>query len=377
MTEEKSVGILGIEYQLPCNKMDESEVAFEIGWDINKIKIGLGMHEVGVVGYKEDVVSLALSAVENLLVKYNVNVKDVGKIEVGSECHFDGAKSIKTYLLQLFKDNDSISGCDSINACYGGTNALLNCLAWMESSFCKHKYAIVVCTDISMYDDKPIIPTSGAGAVAMLVGRDPVYKVLPHTLFTYSSNEKDFLKHKSRFFPYVEGKESIEVYKKTFKKVFDGLVDDFSHNIFAYIAFHAPYPKLVSKICNEYNIPQEKVEDSLLAARHNGNTYTASLYFSLISLISSKKIKVNDVVCLFSFGSGCVGSIFCIQKVKEGCEIDDFKERLDARKSITFEKYKDILDNMSKYVIKDVEDENIKGYAIAKEENYFRTYEKY
>jgi len=84
----------------------------------------------------------------------------------------------------------------------------------------------------------------------------------------------------------------------------------------------------------------------LLAARHNGNTYTASLYFSLISLISSKKIKVNDVVCLFSFGSGCVGSIFCIQKVKEGCEIDDFKERLDARKSITFEKYKDILDNM-------------------------------
>jgi len=32
---------------------------------------------------------------------------------------------------------------------------------------------------------------------------------------------------------------------------------------------------------------------------------------------------------------------------------------------------------MSKYVIKDVEDENIKGYAIAKEENYFRTYEKY
>ncbi|WUR04174.1 hydroxymethylglutaryl-coA synthase [Vairimorpha necatrix] len=375
MTEQISVGIVGIEYQLPCYKIDEAEIAPKIGWELNKIKIGLGMHEFGVVGHKEDVVSLALSAVDNLLVKYNVDPKDVGKIEVGTESHFDSAKSIKTYLLQLFNDNVSIAGCDTTNACYGGTNALLNCLAWMESSFCKHKYAIVVCTDISMYDSKPAVPTSGAGAVAMLIGRDPVYKVLPKTLFTYSTNEKDFLKHKSRYFPYIEGKESVEVYKKAFSNVYNEFISEFSPDYFNYMAFHSPFPKMVVKVCNEFNIPLEKVEDSLLASRHNGNTYTASLYFSLISLIASNKVKMNDVVCLFSFGSGCVGSIYCIQKVKEGCEIEDLRERLDSRKLINYEKYEEILENMQNYAIKD-EEEDIKGYSIVKEENYFRTYIK-
>lgn len=375
MTQDSSVGIIGIEYQLPHYKVDEADVATNIGWEVDKIKIGLGMHEIGVVGYTEDVVSLALSAVKRLLTKYNVDPKDVGKIEVGTESHFDSAKSIKTYLLDLFKDNDSISGCDTTNACYGGTNALLNCLSWMESSFCRHKYCIVVCTDISMYDEKPATPTSGAGAVAMLIGRDPVYKILPDTLFSYSSNEKDFLKHKSKYFPYIDGRKSIDVYKKAFSTVYNQLTSKFSQDFFKFMIFHSPYPKLIAKICSEFDISTDKYDDSLLTSRYNGNTYTASLYFSFISMIFSKKIKLNDVVCLYSFGSGCVSSIFCLQKVREGCEIDDLKERLNARKLISYSTYEDIVRNMSKYKLGDVK-EVIDGYSIEKEENYFRTYKK-
>lgn len=375
MTKDSSVGIIGIEYQLPYYKIDESDIAKSIDWEVDKIKIGLNMQEIGVVGYTEDVVSLALSAVERLITRYNIDTKDVGKIEVGTESHFDSAKSIKTYLLDLFQDNQSISGCDTINACYGGTNALLNCLSWMESSFCKHKYGIVVCTDISMYDEKPATPTSGAGAVAMLIGRDPVYRILPDTLFSYSSNEKDFLKHKSKYFPYIDGKKSIDVYKKAFSCVYNQLTSNFSEDYFKFILFHSPFPKLVTKICKEFNINSEKYEDSLLASRYNGNTYTASLYFSFISLIYSKKIKVDDIICLYSFGSGCVASIFCLQKVKEGCEIDDLKERLNARINIDFSTYEDIIRCMSSYNLKEVK-EDIDGYSIVKEKNFFRTYKK-
>ena len=39
--------------------------------------------------------------------------------------------------MQLFEasGNYDVEGIDSTNACYGGTAALLNSIAWMESSY--------------------------------------------------------------------------------------------------------------------------------------------------------------------------------------------------------------------------------------------------
>jgi len=37
--------------------------------------------------------------------KYNVNPKNVGNLEVGTETFLDKAKSTKTVLMQLFKGN--------------------------------------------------------------------------------------------------------------------------------------------------------------------------------------------------------------------------------------------------------------------------------
>ena len=48
--------------------------------------------------------------------------------------------------MQLFEkhDNFDIEGVDTKNACYGGTNAVLNSLAWVESSAWDGRYAIAV-----------------------------------------------------------------------------------------------------------------------------------------------------------------------------------------------------------------------------------------
>ncbi|EQB60224.1 hydroxymethylglutaryl- synthase [Vairimorpha apis BRL 01] len=373
MSNINNIGIIGIEYQLPLYKLDESDIAKNIGWEVDKIKIGLDMQEIGAPGYSEDVVSLALSALYKLIIKFKIDTKDIGKIEVGTESSFDNAKSIKTYLLQLFSENKNISGCDSINACYGGTNAVLNTIAWMESSFCKSKYAIVICTDISVYNDGPAIPTSGAGAVAILIGKNPVYKILPETLFHYSSNEGDFLKPKSQFFPYIEGKKSVEIYKQAFQNNYENFISKFGKDFYDYIVFHSPYPKLITKICNEYEISSEKFKYSLLVSRYNGNTYTASVYFSLISLIYNKQVKVDEKICLFSFGSGCVSSIFILQKMRDGCEIDDLEKRLEKRIKIDFKTYKDIIKNMEMYNVT-LKKENVDGYYISGENSFFRTY---
>jgi hydroxymethylglutaryl-CoA synthase len=46
--------------------------------------------------------------------------------------------------MQLFPYNRSLIGADSTNACYGGTAALLNSLAWVESSQWDGRLAPVV-----------------------------------------------------------------------------------------------------------------------------------------------------------------------------------------------------------------------------------------
>jgi hydroxymethylglutaryl-CoA synthase len=88
----------------------------------------------------------------SLLRKYNISPAQIGRLEVGTETVVDKSKSVKTVLMQLFGDNTNVEGIDTINACYGGTQALLNAINWVESSAWDGRYALVVCGDIAVYE---------------------------------------------------------------------------------------------------------------------------------------------------------------------------------------------------------------------------------
>lgn len=106
--------------------------------------------------------------------KYNIDPKSIGRMEVGTETIIDKSKSVKTALMQLFAEsgNTDIEGVDTTNACYGGTSALFNSLSWIESSYWDGRYALVVCGDIAVYSAGAARPTGGCGAVALLIGKD-------------------------------------------------------------------------------------------------------------------------------------------------------------------------------------------------------------
>merc|ERR1719353_1988172 len=53
----------------------------------------------------EDAISMALTAVQRLLEQTKIDPNDIGRLEVGTESNVDMAKSIKTYLMQLFPTN--------------------------------------------------------------------------------------------------------------------------------------------------------------------------------------------------------------------------------------------------------------------------------
>lgn len=64
-------------------------------------------------------------------------------------------------------------GVDCVQACYGGTAAVQNAVNWVESRGWDGRYAVVVMSDVSVYPAGPARPTSGAGAVALLIGAHP------------------------------------------------------------------------------------------------------------------------------------------------------------------------------------------------------------
>ncbi|WKA07088.1 hypothetical protein VitviT2T_024953 [Vitis vinifera] len=168
----KNVGILAMEIYFPRTCVQQEALEAHDGASKGKYTIGLGQDCTAFCTEVEDVISMSLTAVASLLEKYEIDPKQIGRLEVGSETVIDKSKSIKTFLMQIFEEsgNTDIEGVDSTNACYGGTAALFNCINWVESSSWDGRHGLVVCTDNAVYAEGPARPTGGAAAIAMLVG---------------------------------------------------------------------------------------------------------------------------------------------------------------------------------------------------------------
>lgn len=375
----ENVGILALEVYFPSQYVDQNDLEKYDGVSAGKYTIGLGQEKMGFCTDREDINSFCLTAIHKLLDRNDINLKDIGRLEVGTETIIDKSKSVKTVLMQLFEKEGvtDIEGIDTTNACYGGTAALFNAINWIESSSWDGRLAIVVCGDIAVYAEGSARPTGGAGSIAMLIGPNAPLVIDRGLRATYMKHAYDFYKPDlSSEYPTVDGKLSIQCYlsaldncyklykEKTFKKF--GVQVKLSD--FDAVLFHSPYCKLVQKSLarldlNDFVIsPKEnrsllypgletfeniklensyfdrdvekafvthsksffdqKTKPSLLLASQVGNMYTPSLYGGLVSLLLSKSVDelAGNKVVLFSYGSGLASSMFSITITKDSGE---------------------------------------------------------
>jgi hydroxymethylglutaryl-CoA synthase len=296
----------------------------------------------------------------------------VGRLEVGTETLVDKSKSTKTVLMQLFEGNSNIEGATVVNACYGGTAALLNAFTWVESEGWDGRYAIVVAADIAAYARGGARPTSGCGAVAVLVGRDAPLVFDPKERATHAAHVWDFFKPDHTVeYPTVDGQLSQVCYYQALEDVYERFCerlaqnnsgDHFDADSHDYFVFHAPYNKLVQKsfgrlflldarqraakgretpgfeeadrehltkpIEETYTDKalegilkkvsgssyKEKMTDSNMASKLVGNTYTASVFLGLASLVDrvggSGELTPGKSIVVFSYGSGALATMY-------------------------------------------------------------------
>ncbi|PWN28370.1 hydroxy methylglutaryl-CoA synthase [Jaminaea rosea] len=268
-TRPQNVGIKAMEIYFPKRCISQDALEDFDGAPKGKYTIGFGQKYMATCDDREDINSFLLTVTQNLIEKYNVDPKSIGRLDVGTETIIDKSKSVKTVLMELFKasGNSDIEGLDSKNACYGSTAALFNAINWVESSSWDGRDAIVTAGDIAIYAEGSARPVGGAGAVAFLIGPDAPIAFEPiHG--THMANNWDFYKPDlNSEYPTVDGPETIQTYLGALDRAYDAYrakaakagklagangvngtaapgakVDDFDYTI-----FHSPYGKLVQK----------------------------------------------------------------------------------------------------------------------------------
>lgn len=187
--QEIPVGISGMAAYVPPYRVDLADWCRWYGADWGKTQrvIGSGFR---MRGPDRSVYTLAATAVLRLLEQYRIDPERVSYLALGTESSTDnsaGAVIVRGMIDEVLRKRGEAllsRHCEVPefkHACLGGIYALKGAarsLAFAEPRDC----AIVVCADVAEYElGTSGEPTQGAGAVAMLVEREPTIATLDLT----------------------------------------------------------------------------------------------------------------------------------------------------------------------------------------------------
>jgi len=134
--------------------------------------MGRGQESITYVSEDEDTVSMAMSSLFRLIKLCELTFTEIGRLEVGTESAVDRGKSTKSFLMSYFEadHHHSVEGVDTVNACYGGTNAFFGTTNWIQGQGWNGRFGIVVCSDPAVHPDPAYISGIGASSICLIAG---------------------------------------------------------------------------------------------------------------------------------------------------------------------------------------------------------------
>jgi hydroxymethylglutaryl-CoA synthase len=358
---------------------------------VSKLKYGVGVLKMAITDSHEDVATLGAMAARKLLEDQGIDLNDVGHIFLGSETAIDQSKSTASYILGMLEDyfgkkNPKVGCVDYKFACAGATYALESAVNLFKAEATTKPYILVIASDIAKYElCSPGEYTQGAGAVAMLISKNPrLVEIDPLPMSTVTKNERDFFRPNWTPFPVVDGKYSLDVYCETVAEAFDDYRESFCHyykkseeeflSSVDHLLFHLPFPRMAKYAASRILFPlmekevyereldkpnrgelkalikdfsksdkfkemlKSKIGPSLELSKDVGNIYTGSLFLGLVSLIETSLKDGNNLenqkVIFSSYGSGASAKVFSGQFTsnwKDSAKVlNNFKELEDV-----------------------------------------------
>lgn len=358
------IGIDRMAFATTNDYLDLVEVAKERGVDPNKFTIGIGQDLQAVVPPTQDIVTLGATAAKKLLTPELE--KNISTVIVATESGIDNSKASAIYIKHLLGLSDFTRTVEMKEACYSATAAIQ--FAKGVVALNPQETVLVIAADIARYGlNTPGEVTQGAGAVAMLISRNPHILTLEDTTVAYSKDIMDFWRPLYATEALVDGKYSTNVYIEFFLQTFTRYQQLTGRELadFAALTFHMPFTKMGKKglegLLKDRNdeVAQRlrtQLTASQLFSRQVGNLYTGSLYLSLMSLLQNSDLRAGSRIGLFSYGSGAEGE-FYTGILEDGYEhyMNNIQEELKHRHQVSVAEYEKLFSSQLGMNDRDIE----------------------
>jgi hydroxymethylglutaryl-CoA synthase len=347
-------GIDKISFYTSSYYLDLKTLAAKRNIAVAKFYDDLGQKKMGICAPDEDIVTLAANAATKILAETDVNA--IEHLLFATESSFDCSKSAGTYLHELLQLNPRCRVIELKQACYGATAGLQLAIALLRQN--PEKKVLLIATDVAHYElNSPGESSQGAGAVAMLLTADPRILAINPESGIYTKNAMDFWRPNYRTCAFVDGRLSCDLYLTLLEKTWQQYtaISNRKFTDHAYFCYHISVPKLVEKAHKRLiKINNQKasvleaelyknLDYSLIYSREIGNCYTASLYLGIISLLENLPQNAsNQLLGLYSYGSGCIGEYFSGQIATHYQTMlypSYHQALLSARKELSFDEY--------------------------------------
>jgi hydroxymethylglutaryl-CoA synthase len=346
------IGIDALSFYCPRYYLDLRVLAEARGVDANKYIKGLGQERMAVAPPDEDIVTMAASAGLPLVEE---DADAIDTVLFATESGIDQSKAAAIYAHNLLSLPSNCRAAELKQACYSATIGLRMAAGLVAAR--PERKILVLAADIARYGlGARGEPTQGAGAVAMLVSANPRLLALDDACGCVTQDVMDFWRPNYMDTALVDGHYSTKVYLETLLKGWEQYRVDggYAFDELSSFCYHLPFTRMAVKahhlLAREYgpaaldsDTLDAGIADSLTYNRVTGNTYSASLYEGLCSLLDHRAAELEDrPVGLFSYGSGCVAEFFS-GTVQGGCSTRvrsrEHNALLDNRVALSIEEY--------------------------------------
>ena len=312
-----AIGIDLISFYTPSFFLKLEELAMHRKIPAEKYTVGIGQEEMSILPPDEDVVTMGANAAHQLVKK--IDKSKIKALIFATESSVDQSKAAGIHTHKLLGLSPECRIIEVKQACYSGTFALRAAMGLISLE--PDSKVLIINSDVARYDlNSAGEPTQGCGAVALLVSNNPRLVNIEAESAYISGDVMDFWRPNYRTSAIVDGQYSTRVYLqalnecwKKYGELSKRLPEQINH-----LCFHLPFTRMAEKALKqlfrckeEFQNRLKKTSPGLLYNRTIGNSYTASLYLNLCSLLDYSQENLDGHrVGFFSYGSGFVAEFF-------------------------------------------------------------------
>jgi polyketide biosynthesis 3-hydroxy-3-methylglutaryl-CoA synthase-like enzyme PksG len=368
------VGIEAINFFGGSAFLNVKELAIHRRLDLTRFE-NLLMKEKTVSLPYEDPVSFAINAAKPIIDSLSTDEKNrIELLITCTESGIDFGKSMSTYIHHYLDLNRHCRLFEIKQACYSGTAGFQMAINFILSQVSPGAKALVIATDISRFmtvENSEVLnmdwsfaePSSGAGAVALLISEKPdIFQVDVGANGYYGHEVMDTC----RPMPDSEAGNSdislisyLNCFEQAFLEYQRKVIDVDLLTSFDYLSFHTPFGGMVKgahrALIRKLHKPsaieieddfQRRVLPGMKYCQSVGNIMGATVFLSLFSTIDNGEFSHSKRIGIFSYGSGCCSEFYSgIVSLNGQLKLKNMnvKKFLDNRTKLTIEQYENIL----------------------------------